>query len=167
MQRDRGARVSDTAEHDRLRADHAKKYLDTVRAARVRLERQHERRSEQLERMGVKAAAYDGMPKNPNACSDAIPDGVAKLDAISEAEAQAASEWGEALAQAAKSLNAMPNPVYAELLERRYINGEIWGCVAAGMSMSASWCQYSRIPALVQLYDTMPSEYRIPRVPAI
>lgn len=155
------------SEFDKLRAVRARNYLASVRAAKARLLRQHDRRAEQLERMGMKAIVYTGMPGNPNSYGDAIPDGVAKLDVIDDLVSAAVAEWNETLAQAMKCLYAMPDPDYSELLERHYIDGEIWAVVALNMGKSVSWCQYSRLPALMQLYDTMPSEYRIPRVPAL
>ncbi len=157
----------EATEYDKLRAKMALEYLATVRAASMRLVRQRQRRTEQLERMGLKATVYTGMPGCPNSYGDAIPDGVAKLDAISDAMAAAEREWESAIVTARQCLCAMPDPDYAEMLELRYIDSEMWAVVALKLGKSASWCQYSKVPALVQLYDTMPSEYRIPRVPAI
>ena len=155
------------SEFDRLKADHARQYLDSVRAARARLERQRQRRTEQLERMECNAPRYDGMPKNPNTYADAMTDGVIKLSAVDDSISIAAAEWEEAITQAVKCLDAMPNPDYSELLERRYIDGSTWEGVAACMGMSRSWCHYSKIPALLQLHETMPSAYRVPTLPAI
>lgn len=155
------------SEFDKLRARKAKDYLATVRAASMRLARQRQRRTEQLERMGLKATVYTGMPGCPNSYGDAIPDGVAKLDAISDAMAAAEREWESAIDTARQCLCAMPDPDYSEMLELRYIDSEIWPVVAMKLGKSASWCQYSKVPALVQLYDTMPCEFRIPRVPAL
>ena len=159
--------MCELSDFDHLRATRARSYLASVRAAKARLSRQRDRRAEQLEQMGVKAIVYTGMPGSPNSYGDAIPDGVAKLDSVDDSISAAIAEWEEAITQAIKSLYAMPDSDYSELLERRYIDGEIWGAVAQSMGKSVSWCQYSKVPALIQLYDTMPSEYRIPRVPAL
>lgn len=159
--------MCELSEFDALRAQRAKSYLVAVRAAKARLSRQRDRRAEQLEQMGLKAIVYTGMPGSPNSYGDAIPDGVAKLDSVDDSISVAMADWEEMLSKAMKSLYAMPNPDYSELLERRYIDGEIWGAVANALGKSVSWCQYSKAPALIQLYDTMPSEYRIPRVPAL
>lgn len=159
--------MCELSEFDHLRAMRARNYLASVRAAKARLSRQRDRRAEQLEQMGLKAIIYTGMPGSPNSYGDAIPDGVAKLDSVNDSISVAMADWEEMLAQAMQSLYSMPDPDYSELLERRYIDGEIWGAVANALGRSVSWCQYSKVPALIQLYDTMPSEYRIPRVPAL
>lgn len=159
--------MCELSEYDRLRIDCAKRYLATVHAARARLERQCARRIEQAQKMEPKAIVYSGMPASPNAYGAALPDAVAKLSVIDDAISAASAEWEEAVSQAYKCLYAMESPEYSELLERRYINGEQWAEITCAMGKGITWCQYSKLPALIQLYDTLPNEFRIPRVPAI
>ena len=154
-------------EYDQLRAGHALAYLRTVHAAKSRLDQMQRRRGEQLERMGIKGMRYTGMPGSPNAYGDAIPDGVARLDAIDACIADAEGQWQEAVAECMRALFAMPTPEYSELLERRYLDGDMWATVAVRMGRSCSWCQYSNAPALVELYGTMPHAYRLPAHQAV
>lgn len=159
--------MCELSEFDRLRIDCAKRYLATVHAARARLERQRARRIEQAQKMEPKAIVYSGMPASPNAYGDAIPDGVARLDAIDACIADAEGQWQEAVAECMRALFAMPTPEYSELLERRYLDGDMWAAVAMRMGRSCSWCQYSNAPALVELYGTMPHAYRLPAHQAV
>lgn len=155
------------SEYDRLRISRAKDYLWSVRSARQRLEQMRIRKADQLFAMQVKGMQYTGLPASPNSYGDAVPDGVAKLDAIDAAISDASAQWESAITECMAVLMSMPTPEYSVLLERRYLNGSTWRNVALALDRSVSWCTHSEAEALIELYDLMPHSRRLPRHPAV
>ena len=71
-----------TDESQRWRADRARDYLEHVRGLSLSLESRQQEIEELRSKMLPQGIVYGGMPGSPNAYGDAIPDGIAKLEAL-------------------------------------------------------------------------------------
>ena len=149
-------------ESELYHADIAKQYLLKVRNAKLRLDQMEERRMEQERRMQPRGTRLTGMPRNPNAYADAIPDGMNRLQALDDVIDRYTVEWGELMAEATAALLAMPSYEHQALLEAKYLDGLTWNAIPQRVMKGKTWCQEHLKPALVELYDLMPTSEKAP-----
>lgn len=155
------------SELNKVREDCARKYLKSVRQSYLRLARATAKDTEQRQAMQPKGLRYTGMPASPNSYGDAIPDGVIKLAAISDVIDSAKAEWEESISQALLCLYSMEDAEQSFLLESRYIYGQTRSSIANSLGRSVAWCSANEKIALGNLYDLMPSQWRLPSVQAV
>lgn len=146
----------------RYHAELAKAYMLKVRSAKLKLAQMEERRREQAARMKPRGMQYSGMPRNPTVYADAMPDGVAKLQAVDDVIEQYRAEFEELLAECTRALLSMPTFEYSALLEGKFLDGLTWYALPTRVGKSRSQCQAIYQSALVELYDTLPASAKEP-----
>lgn len=108
---------------------------------------------------GLKAVIYSDMPRSPNAYGDAIPDGIAKLqELIVECVAQIA-EWADEQITFRRAIEHMMGAHYTIMLDY-YVKGMTWSAVADDIGYTERRVMDLRRDALLELYGTMPEEWR-------
>lgn len=156
-----------TEEFDQLRRSRARAYLEHVRDLRERadaLQREVEIERQELQPKGMRmdAAAARGC-----AYADAIPDGLARIELAAERSSAAEREYAAAASEAREAISAAGASKGAAVLSLRYIYAKQWGEVAADCGCSERTAQRLHDAALLDAYEAIPLEWRIPRHAAI
>ncbi len=153
-------------EFDSLRRARARAYLESVRAKRIRADALRDELAAEREAMGPKGVR-PGAGGPTSAYADAIPDGVARLESMAAKYREREREYIAASARAREAISAARSAKGASVLVRRYLLGESWGEVAADVGCSVRTALRLHDGALLDVYDAMPHEWRLPRHPAV
>lgn len=154
-------------EFDALKRSRARAYLESVRDLRYTLDALQDEIETERKAMQPKGMRFDRIGGCSSAYADAIPDGVARLEAMAARYVDAERAYIEAADGAHAAIAAAKSPKGASILLRRYLLGKQWCEVAADVGCSKSTAQRLHDEALLDVYDAMPFEWRIPRQPAI
>lgn len=150
-----------TDESQRWRADRARDYLEHVRG----LSRSLESRQQEIEALRSKmlpqGIVYGGMPGSPNAYGDAIPDGIAKLEALIASYCDELAQCIAEVEAAHRALNRMDSQHEAEALRRYYLAGQSWELVCVEMHYTWNGMMTLRRRALANLYGCLPLEWKM------
>lgn len=148
-------------ESQRWRADRARDYLEHVRG----LSRSLESRQQEIEALRSKmlpqGIVYGGMPGSPNAYGDAIPDGIAKLEALIASYCDELAACIEEVERAHRIIGKLPDRRHGELLRLHYLCGKTWEQCAVSIGYSWSQTQRLRVDALRSLFDMLPPEWML------
>ena len=148
-------------ESQRWRADRARDYLEHVRG----LSRSLESRQQEIEALRSKmlpqGIVYGGMPGSPNAYGDAIPDGIAKLEALIASYCDELAACIEEVERAHRLVESMPTNEQRDILRMRYLLGYSWERVAVNVGYSRRTTIRRANRALCELFDMLPREWRL------
>ena len=156
-----------TEEFDQLRRSRARAYLEHVRAERIKVDTLRDELSFERESMEPKGIRFDKLGGCSSAYADAIPDGVSRLEAMAERYSERERGYIEASARAREAISAARSAKGASVLMRRYLLDEPWCEVAADVGCSSRTAMRLHDEALLDVYEAMPHEWRIPRHPAV
>ena len=154
-------------EFDALKRSRARAYLESVRAERIKVDALRDELAFERESMGPKGIRFDKLGGCSSAYADAIPDGVARLEAMSEKYSERERAYIEVSERAREAISASRSAKGASVLMRRYLLGESWCEVAADVGCSNRIAIRLHDEALLDVYESMPHEWRIPRHPAV
>lgn len=155
-----------TVEFDQLRRSRARAYLEHVRAERIKLDALRDELEFERESMGLKGIGLD-KSGGSSPYADAIPDGVSRLEAMAERYSERECGYIEASSRAREAISAARSAKGASVLMRRYLLDEAWCEVAADVGCSSRTAMRLHDEALLDVYESMPHEWRIPRHPAV
>ena len=154
-------------EYDELRRRCARRYLEHVRGLGDKAAALREEIDMQRQAMQPGAIGYDGAGGKGCAYADAIPDGVARIGDMAARYAEQMRDYLDQAAEAHEVLHSLDDSKATALLTRRYVLGQTWGEIAGAMGYSVAWAYRAHDVALLDVYETMPHAWRIPRQPAI
>lgn len=151
-------------EIDKLNLSYAREYMGKVRAECLMLRSLSANASEARDRLrNVSGVKYDTMPKSPNAYGDAIPDGIAKVEALEE-------DCGlidRGLIDHAKGLvGHIKDPKARVSCRLYYIEACSWGEAERVLGFSQSSLKTFRNNGLLEIAEMEPLA-RAPRHPAL
>ena len=155
-----------TEEFDQLRRSRARAYLEHVRAERIKVDALRDELASERESMGPKGIRLD-KPGGSAAEADASPDGVARLESMAARYVDAERAYLDAADAAHAAIASAKSSKGAAVLLRRYLLDKQWCEVAADVGCSKSTAQRLHDDALLDVYEAMPFEWRIPRQPAV
>lgn len=155
-----------TVEFDQLRRSCARAYLEHVRAERIKLDALRDELEFERESMGPKGIRLD-KSGGSSPYADAIPDAVARLEAMAAEYSERERGYIEASERAREAISSASSPKGASVLLRRYLLSKQWCEVAADVGCSKSTALRLHDEALLDVYEAMPFEWRIPRQPAV
>lgn len=101
--------------------------------------KQLERQIQDIEEtLGVKAVSYDSQPHNSR-ISKVTEDTATKLLDVKEEKKRLVAELWEKRLRIENEIYKMSDAVYAEILRRKYIEGEKWIDIANALKMTQRW----------------------------
>lgn len=154
-------------EFDALKRSRARAYLESVRAERIKVDALRDELAFERESMEPKGIRLDKPGGCSSAYADAIPDGVSRLEAMAEKYSERERAYIEISERAREAISASRSAKGASVLMRRYLLGESWCEVAADVGCSNRTAIRLHDEALLDVYESMPHEWRIPRHPAV
>ena len=154
-------------EFDALKRSRARAYLESVRAERIKVDALRDELAFERESMGPKGIRFDKLGGCSSAYADAIPDGVSRLEAMAEKYSERERGYIEISERAREAISASRSAKGASVLMRRYLLDESWCEVAADVGCSNRTAIRLHDEALLDVYESMPHEWRIPRHPAV
>lgn len=143
------------------------RYLEEVRDLAV----QHRANAEYIRSLEEDARNVAGVDYSRDVVSsspsaDALPNSVLNLIEMKARAEADAEEYTRRKREARELLDGMSG-TYGLLLMLRYVTVLPWVRVAEVLNYSEDWCRHIRNDALVELYDHLPTAYRMPRPPAV
>lgn len=148
--------TNDTITFEGMRT-HVLLYLDDVRGRIKSIKAREEDIRDADRRLGLMGVAYSDLPGGPSAYGDAVPDGVIRLMEARERYADELALHSEAVDEAyrlCRSSEAM------HALWLHHVQGMNWPQVAKALAMSESTVKRRRTIGTVELYRSMPEEWR-------
>ena len=147
-------------EMDRMRASVAREWMLRVSSLESRARSMRDAIDQARALMLPKGMSLDG-GSSTAAYADAIPDGIAKLDAmVADYEAHLSALVDEER-RAMRAIASLGWRQHREVLEARYLRGEGWTQIAERTGYSLAAVKKHHRDALVLLYDRMPPDLRI------
>ncbi len=149
-------------ETDRMRAAAAREWMRRVSSLESRARSMRDAIEQARALMLPKGMSLEG-GSSAGAYADAIPDGIAKLDAmVADYEAHLSALVDEER-RARRAIASLGWEQHREVLEARYLRGESCAQIAERTGYSLAAVKKHHRDALVLLYDRMPPELR--RIP--
>lgn len=152
------------------RATEYLRHIQGLRAKLLAAQLQLQDVRQSLEPGGV---AYDGCGSNGSLDPDAkMVEGITRIEQLRETLGNDIMDYSRALCECKEALDAMPTHLYASILSMHYLSGKTWFQVSrtlakAGIPYEESSLKDMRPRALLELYEVMPHEWRLPRHPAL
>lgn len=147
-------------EMDRMRASVAREWMLRVSSLESRARSMRDAIDQARALMLPKGMSLDG-GSSTAAYADAIPDGIAKLDAmVADYEAHLSALVDEER-RAMRAIASLGWRQHREVLEARYLREEGWTQIAERTGYSLAAVKKHHRDALVLLYDRMPPDLRI------
>lgn len=151
----------------RLRVACARGYVEHVAALMRECAALSDRERRIRERMGLRAAAYDGPTGGGVAGGDAIPSALAELDEVMGERAAALMDAADEVRRCQLAIAGVADPTQRAVLDMKYLQGMTWPEVGERLHVSERWCREIRDDGLCELFDHMPHVWRIARPPAV
>lgn len=159
--------VIESAEMQELKAVVANAYLSYIRdlgsrERALRLEIDRERES-----MLPGGVSYEGIMSGGEPKADAIPEAVAKVCEMIQDYCEELDAYIAAKREAHDCIRKVSRGEYQAILSGYYLAGKTWDQVSEEVGYSKSQVLRLKRVALVEVYDLMPHQWRLPSYPAL
>ncbi len=135
------------------------KYLAYVEDLESRIDSVAACVQKQKDRLDVMGVSYDCMQSNGSP-RDTLPDGIVKLMEIVDKASTDLIEYKEQRSVAEQAIDNLPSFPMRKALRMHYLDGKNWAMVEAAMAYTHSGMMHLRKRAMIELYATMPEEWR-------
>ncbi len=113
----------------------------------------------QKDRLDVMGVSYDCMQSNGSP-RDALPEGIVKLMELVDNASIDLIEYREQRSIAELAIGNLPSFPMRKALRMHYLDGKPWVQVEAAMAYTHSGMMHLRRRSMIELYTTMPEEWR-------
>ena len=144
---------------DEVKCICAEKYLAYIEDLESRIDSVSACVQKQKDRLDVLGVSYDCMQSNSSP-RDTLPEGIVKLMELVDKASVDLIEYKEQRTIAEEAIDSLPNFPMRKALRMRYLDGKTWAMVEAAMAYTHSGMMHLRKRAMVELYTTMPEEWR-------
>ena len=150
-------------EYAALKAEYAERFMDEAAGAASQL-RTYDVLIADVERdcSGVGGVSYDKVGSNPNAYVDNVHDQAMRVASSLQRWKDGRKAAYAVVAAAVRSISCMQDAKRRQILELRYLDGFTWKQVGNAVGLSESHVKHLHPHALVDLYDYIPTKFKIP-----